>query len=260
VKAIHTSPSSAAPETPTPTTLLDRLNQLPDDAKWALDHIITMDDGATIATALQNNTALAVSDGSLKLGFGTAAYILEGVDSTNRILGVNKVPGPIKDGDSHRCKVAGIYAVALLVMAICKHYNIHKGTITMACDNTQALQLFDPEYLPDPSHKNFDIINATWHLLQQTNITWIGDHVKGHQDKHKYQRLTRKERLNIEMDALAKHFWRARCVHTEGWIPKPQHIPIYGEGWQIWHGNNKIAHPNRHKLYKTIQDPITKNW
>jgi hypothetical protein len=132
VKVIHTSTSSAAPETPTPTTLLNRLNQLPDDAKWALDHIITMDDGATIATALQNNTALAVSDGSLKLGFGTAAYVLEGIDSNNRILGVNEVPGPIKDGDSHRCEVAGIYAVALLVMAICKHHNIHKGTITMA--------------------------------------------------------------------------------------------------------------------------------
>jgi len=216
--------------------------------------------GDTIASAIRNNTALAVSDGSLKLGFGTSAFVIEGGDSTNRILGTNVVPGPIDEGDSHRCEVAGIYAVALIVKALSKQHDLHQGSITMACDNKQALQLFDVEYLPDPSHRNFDLVLATWNLLHETSINWVGDHVKGHQDKHKHRRLTRTERLNVEMDALAKSFWRHKCIHNNGNIPQPPHIPIYGEGWQLWQGDRKMAHPNSHELYHTIQDPITQQW
>ena len=127
----------------------------------------------------------------------------------------------------------------------------------MACDNKQALQLFDPEYFPSPSEFNYDLVQATWVLLQQTKITWKGDHVKGHQDQVRGRSLTRTERLNVEMDHMAKAFWRHLCVHNAGHIPTPLHIPIYGEGWQIWEGDNKIAHPNSHALYGLIQDPIT---
>jgi len=249
------------PTNHTPTTTSQHLASFHKDSHWAVSNIIQLDNGETIATSIRNKTAIAVSDGSLKLGFGTAAYVIEGEDSTNRILGTNVVPGPIDEGDSHRCEVAGIYAVALIVKALAKQHNITTGSITMACDNQQALQLFDTEYLPDPSHKNFDIVHATWSLLQTTPIHWIGDHVKGHQDQHKHRRLTRTEKLNVEMDALAKGFWRHKCVHNNGFIPHPPNIPIFGEGWQLWQGDSKVAHPNSHALYHiNIQDPITQQW
>jgi hypothetical protein len=59
------------------------------------------DNSEYIAQAIIAGTALVVSDGSLKLGFGTAAFVMEGNESRNWITGVNQVPGPIIDGASH---------------------------------------------------------------------------------------------------------------------------------------------------------------
>jgi hypothetical protein len=87
--------------------------------KWALQHIQITDNGEAIAAAIRNGTTLAVSDGGLKLGLGTAAFVIEGNDMQGRIRGVNQVPGPIKDGDSHRCEVSGLYAVSVLIKEIC---------------------------------------------------------------------------------------------------------------------------------------------
>jgi len=259
-KLCHSCPIVPPPLSPPPTTLADHLETFHPDTHWATRHILTTSTGHTLAAALSNNTAVAVSDGSLKLGFGTAAYVLEGDTSEGRITGVNTVPGPIPEGDSHRCEVSGIYAVVLIVQAITRLHTITSGSITMACDNIQSLQLFDPEYLPDPSHKNFDIVHATWSLVQKSTVNWIGKHVKGHQDKHPHRRLTRLEKLNVEMDTLAKNYWRHQCIHNNGYIPKPLDIPIHGEGWQLWQGTTKVASPNSHALYGSIQDPITQQW
>jgi hypothetical protein len=221
-----------------------------------------MDNGQTIATNIQNNTAVAVSDGSLKLGYGTSAYVIEGTNHLNRIIGVNTVPGPIKDGDSHRCELAGLYAIALIIDGITTLYNITSGSIQIACDNIQAIEVFEPSFHPNPTEQNFDLVNALWRLIQTSPIQWKHEHVKGHQDNKPLHRpLTRLEKLNVSMDHLAKHFWQHCCVHNnENTIPEPLHRHIYNEGWQIWCGERKIPHPSINNLYGEIQDPITQLW
>ena len=246
--------------TPELTTLSDHLEALPPSAKWALQAITILDNGATIAAAINTNTAIAVSDGSLKLGLGTAAYVLEGQNSTNRIKGVNKVPGPIKDGDSHRCEVSGIYSVILIITSICKLHNITNGSITISCDNLQSLRIFDPDYLPSPKDLNFDLVVACWTLKNAVPIRWNTEHIKGHQDKHRdINSLSRIARLNVEMDRTAKAYWHHLVVHSRA-MPSPDVHPIYGEEWQIWRGTQKIAHPAHKILYALIHDPITEMW
>jgi hypothetical protein len=44
------------------------------------------DGGRTLAEAIHQGRAIAVSDGSYKDGYGTAAYVLEGETVANRIV------------------------------------------------------------------------------------------------------------------------------------------------------------------------------
>jgi hypothetical protein len=143
------------------------------------------DNGEAIAAAIRNGSALAVSDGGLKFGLGTAAFVIEGNNEQGRIRGVNQVPGPIKEGDSHRCEMSGLYAVSVLIKEICCLHKIEEGSITICCDNTTALQIFEPEYLPNPKQPNFDLTSACWHLKTTSPIQWKAVHVKGHQDRTK---------------------------------------------------------------------------
>ena len=250
------------PPPPPPSTLADTLALLPTSAHWALQKIIQSDNGRRIAEALSNHTAIAVSDGSLKYCLGTAAFIIEAEDHIDHISGVNQVPGPITDGDSHRCEVSGIYSTALIIEAIVSLYNITSGTITMACDNDQSLKVFDPEYTPDPSHQNFDLVLATWTAIHRTNITWIGREVKGHQDnKVPYASLDRFEKLNVAMDTTAKAYWQhCYSANPDSPIHTPTEQPIYGEGWQIWHNQSKITRPFTNNLYEIITDPVSQYW
>jgi hypothetical protein len=167
------------PREPAQLDLKARLTKLPPTATWALQHVSLPDNGVQIAEAIKSYDAIAVSDGGLKLGLGTAAYVIEGKDAKGRIQGVNKVPGPIKERDSHRCKVSGLYAVILLIQEICNTHAISKGGITVCCDNETALQIFDPDFLPDPKQSNFNLAGACWRLKNKVPITWSTEHVGG---------------------------------------------------------------------------------
>jgi hypothetical protein len=213
---------------PAPTTLTARLQRLPSTATWALQHLKIPDNGAHIADAIKSHTAIAVSDGGLKMGLGTAAYVIEGRTSTGRIQGVNKVPGPIKEGDSHRCEVSGLYAAILIIKEICLTHSISQGGITICCDNTTALQVFDPDYLPNPTHSNFDLVGACWRLKNTVPITWETEHIKGHQDRTQpIQNLSRKAKLNIAMDKTATAYWIHLATQGERMIT-PEAGEIYG--------------------------------
>jgi hypothetical protein len=186
-----------------------------------------------MAAAIRAHKAIAASDGGLKFGLGTAAYIIEGHNALGRIKGVNKVPGPIKEGDSHRCKASGLYAIILLVKEICAMHQIQDGSITIYCDNTIVLDIFDPDYLPDPKCPNFDLEGTCWALRNKTPIMWKAEHVKGHQDRvAPVHMLSRQARLNIEVDQAAMAYW-IHLVTGSRAMPRPDTIAVYGEEWQL---------------------------
>ena len=96
---------------PHPTHLGHLLDTLPPSKAWAAQHLSRTDDGQNFAHAIQTGTAITVSDGSYKTGYGTAAFILTDTLVKSTIRGVLSVPGPLAEGDSHRCELAGMYAI-----------------------------------------------------------------------------------------------------------------------------------------------------
>jgi len=60
---------------------------------------------------------------------------------------------------------------------------------------------------------------------------------------------------------MAKDYWiHVIRFYGDGTFPIPAHIPIYGEQWQLWQGEDKVIHPSTHQLYQLIQGPITHQW
>lgn len=216
------------------------------------------DEGLTIAQALTDGTAVAVSDGSLKNGLGTAAFTIESSTYENRVHGVNKVPGPIGDGDSYRCELAGLYSIVVIVTTIARYYHLPHGKCTIACDNESSLKVFLPDFCPNPKGASYDLVSAIWNILQESPIEWSAVHVKGHQDI-KGRNLTRLEKMNVQMDNKAKEYWRY-LVKDPKELMHPTCHDIYAEGWVLWCGDEKIVQPSRNQLYELMQDPITIDW
>ena len=86
--------------------------------------------------------------------------------------------------------------------------------------------------------------------------------MKGHQDDKCLGRpYTRNEKLNIEMDALAKRCWnQVYYANADEFLPLPPQHPVHGEGWQLWMGEVKVNNPKTDTLYKMIHQPITQSW
>lgn len=139
-------------------------------------------------------------------------------------------------GGIHCCEMAGPHDIVTPMHSIDKPHNVSARAIAVACSNKHALQVFEEACLPDTFHVNHDLVAATWQMIQTSPIDWHGEHVKGHQDNKKLARLfTRTEKLNIEMDQLAKDPWQHFAFEDfDAPLPRAPHRSILGEGWQLW--------------------------
>jgi hypothetical protein len=168
---LHSTAITHEAPIPEPATLQDALHLLPSSSKWAVQRVKITDNGQTIATTIQQGTAVAVSDGSLKLNLGTSAFIICGPNDTHHsIVGVNILPGCVRDSDSLRCELSGIYAICLIISVIVQHFDLTSGAMHVACDNQESLHVFDHEFYPHPQRANFDLVNAIWKMLQDSPL------------------------------------------------------------------------------------------
>lgn len=220
------------------TTLLDAIESLPLTQQWAFEHFHCTDDGQVIADAIRQGTAVAVSDGSFKNELGTAALVLEGQDSNNRILAGHLTPGPPSSQSSFQSELSGLYGIVLLVNTICRLHNIMEGKVCCACDGAQALAQAFAEtryFTVKTSKSNYDILSAIHTLLQASPIQWEHKHIKGHQEDDGNMVLDRWALLNIEMDGTAKAVW---AFHQD---EQPSNIEIEGEYWPLYIAGTKIT-------------------
>jgi len=109
------------------------------EAEWAFQELHSTSNGKDIAQALSSGTCMAVSDGSYKDLFSTAAWILTNLASA-QLLGITTVPGSPGDHDSYRSKLAGIYSTIQMVNHVCQYYQVTTGSILFGCDGLSALQ------------------------------------------------------------------------------------------------------------------------
>ncbi len=96
------------------------------------------DQGVTITQALKHREAIAVSDGSFKNEYGTAAWVIEGESSDSRMCDQVIAPGGPQDQSPYRSELTGIYSILLMVNKLCQYYEIKDGEIELACDGLSA--------------------------------------------------------------------------------------------------------------------------
>ena len=89
------------------------------------------------------------------------------------------VPGASCDQSSFQSEVAGLYALALVVLLVCAHLNIMSWSVEIGCDGKEALYwCFSPIFVPMPAHVHYDLIVATRTLKDLCPIQWTYCHVK----------------------------------------------------------------------------------
>ena len=217
--------------------------------KWAVSSLSCPNNGASIAEAIRQGTAISVCDGSYKTHFGTAAYVLQnGNQRDGRIIGANVTPGHPDDQNPYRSEIAGIFAVVVLVDAIIQAHKILAGTIELACDCESGITaVFTHEY-DSPSQPHHDLIHEIRARIKASPIEWKFRHVRGHQDKYiSVQLLDLWGQLNVEMDGLAKAYW------NETYTTAVPFYPPNTSGWSIWTGDRKLTSWDRNALYNHAQ-------
>jgi hypothetical protein len=197
-----------------PITLAQRIQACPENIRWAVERFAVADGGVMLADAIRRGQAVAVSDGSYKDAFGTAAYVLEGVNSDNRLVVVLISPGTPDDQTSHRSELAGLFGIVVMVNLVCEHFEITEGAVEVGCDSQNALRhVFGQGAGFEAKIKDvdYDLRSAIRKLLEKSPIQWKWRHVAGHQDDDGIEELDRWAALNIEMDSLAKVYWSDMC-------------------------------------------------
>lgn len=178
-----------------------RHTQTSHDVQWS--HF-DKDSERCVASAIASNTAIAVTDGSFKNGWGTAAWILHDTSTGEELIGHGVTPGPVNCQSAYRAEVYGILQTLRSIDHICKKFNIHTGSITIACDCTSALEnAFATWKLPHPNRAHYDLLSTIRQVISHLGITVKYKYVEGHQLEKGLDMDVWGE-LNFRADMLAK--------------------------------------------------------
>jgi len=226
------------------------LQNLP-GSQWALQKITTPDIGKGIAQAIQQQTAIAVSDGSFKDQMGSAAWTITIPQADTWIKGYTTIPGIGSDQCAYHSELGGIFSTVTMVNALCSYYSISRGAIQFGCDGLGPLQrCFDPWHDTPVAAPHSDLIKAIRAALAASPITWKWLHIRGHQDETvDRSQLDQWALLNIEMDTNAKA-WLEHLLQTN-YVPRSIFIP--GEGWSCWVNGAKFTSLSRQHFNDVIQ-------
>jgi hypothetical protein len=205
-------------------------------------------DGKDLADALLfglSATIMAVSDGSFKDLYGTAAWTI-GTDENEHIVSGRAIcsGGPASQS-AYRSKLTGLYAILAVLHQACLYFDVQEGNVQIGCDGLSALQhAFEREPFLPTDFPDYDLLGAIYHLRKISKVTWSHRHVKGHQDDHSTE-LDQWASLNVQMDAQAKSF-----LPQASWSPR--HYDIEGEPWQLWIQGSKITKEVQTQLYAAV--------
>ena len=241
---------------PLPDTLLNHIHQLPAGDQWASSYIEINDDGHNLASAIQDGTATAISDGSYKDGYGSSCSVLRGHNRT-RIITINSVPGPTDSQSAYRSELAGISGSLLVLRAICTKYNISSGSITIGLDGKSAIESTRQDTPLNPCQPDHDLLRDIRYKISQLpiSIKWLW--IPGHQDDHtSFSQLPPTSQDNIIANDIAKAYC-AQLIQRQ----QPTHNPRFpNEGWTLFLGQHKQTRLNKHKVYEFLTNSDAMNY
>ena len=119
-----------------------------------------------MATAIQEGTAIGISDGSNATVHCTSAFIITHRRRGNRsnqfcnVKGTNVVPGVPHEQDSHRAELGGLMGLLVTLEMSCQVHQIQQGSIELGLDGEGAHKaVFESTHTPVDA-KSHDLIRA----------------------------------------------------------------------------------------------------
>jgi len=229
-----------------PTDWLTRRQSSSYAKEWELQ--ISMEGNIIkLLKAIQQGTTIDVSDRSFQSRAGTTAWIIEGQDATNRIVGSSFIPGHTKDHSSFWSKAAGIYGLLLTLKEMINNTAI-TGKVLVACDGKSVLDWLKSTQDPDPSAAHADLLQAIQTLWSKLPFCIVLEHMKGHQDAKETTALTRAAWLNIKADLRAKG-----CM-APSWVG-PLHFQLPFEPWVVEHEGRWIVKILKKAIWDACNGP-----
>lgn len=195
-------PQSAPEQTSSP--FQDALHTLDNITQQWMEYSFIQD--ATLQIAIDliiNEQAIIVVDGSYLPGsnIAIAAWIFAGPDGPVEGLGYCRLP----DGDHHNDPYrAGVFVLCLAITFVKVLTIAHPeltGSITISCDNHEALKKgMIYQLWPKSQSPHFDLMATLHSLRSHVNVQFRAKQVRGHQDRFANVHLTRLEELNVLAD------------------------------------------------------------
>jgi len=181
---------------------------------------------------LSEGLGYAVSNGSFKVESGAAAWLIEGTNSTTRLIGNWHTPGKASDHSLFCSKVTGILGVL---------YSLTYFTPTtptppfcLACDGLSVVNRLQNSRPIEPTEPHADLLIAAKTLIcnsrYQINLIFVG----GHQDTGHPTVLTCNAWLNVEANLIVKEM-----VNTPFISPPFYKLP--GNPWGCYMEKRRIV-------------------
>jgi hypothetical protein len=214
---------------------------------WCTDDLVVAPDCTELVLGTKAGLT-AISDGSFKNTWGTAAWTIGITEHKQYISGQVVCPGGADAHSSYRSELTGLYVILAIMNHFCEYYQIEEGSIEIGCDGLSALQTsFDQGLNLLSDIPDYDLIGAIYHMRKTSKVLWSYHHVKGHQDDEGSD-LDDWAKQSVKMDAWAKQ-------HLSVASTTPRHYNILGEPWQLWVDGRKVTSKIQECTYSAVHRP-----
>jgi hypothetical protein len=243
------------------TSVQTRARTLPPQDQWAIDEFQSPDQAAAIAIALTQHTAVAVSDGSFEEGssIGTSAFVIcpsiNNFERNTAALGLNQVPGALRDQSAYRSELAGIAGILVALSVICTHYNVTSGSIEIGLDGQSAKDEAAGDWILKARQRDFDMLQDIRARIASLPISCKFRWVRGHQDDDKAAELLDNwALLNIRCDQNAKDY------RTQPGLRPRANLRFRHEQWSLSLQGEKLSNFNMQSIYARIFPDTMPYW
>ena len=248
-------------------TFKENLCCCPMAARWSVESFAMQGNELSVLEDFCKGALRIVSDGSYHplRGVATAAIYASTTQGDACFSAKLQVPGDAEDLQSHRAELGGLFAAITIIEVLSawarsEGRDLEKCGATVACDNKEALRIFNSKYVFDPCQKDFDLLDTLQQRIKDLHPVSIrGRWVAGHQDDLvQFDGLDWWARANVLCDNLAKSHLAKILMLGEGsqaytgWLPK--------ERVRIFCGNKKQTSLNKNVLYRRIMLLKTTSW
>ena len=239
---LDTGPPLYSPSPAAPMTFWEFIRS--QGGEWMWDYIEgEHDDMSWIATALHDESAVMVTDGSynrvLAPTISGAGWVL--VSTISRRMVYGSFYEISDDASSYRGELLGLTAIHHLVAFALEYYTVRSASGSIHCDNRGALhQASITRKRVRPRTKHADLIRNLRDIkaTHKFDVKYI--HVKAHQDDHlAWDELTLFQQLNVHCDLLAKQAVQEAITTVKPREPLAQLLPREQAALVV--GGNKLT-------------------